>query len=98
MGIDTMGYQLSQKRNSAWQTELYIRDNLDSETASCFKKTEIPMGRAQWLRLREVTKKLEEKDSIAVQSMAGVCKLRFYYIVSSYSNYNYFQLLIEDPF
>jgi hypothetical protein len=54
--------------------------------ATCQPNGEIPMGRAQRRRLREVTKNLEEEDSIAAQSTAGVCKLGFYYIVSSYSN------------
>jgi hypothetical protein len=84
LGVDAMGYQLSHKRNK-WTSvvrdkQSYIEGTIliQELQASCQLNSKIPMGRAQRRRLKEVTKNLEGKDSIAVQSTAGVCKLGFF--------------------
>jgi hypothetical protein len=66
---------------------MYMEDNLDPGTASYLSiKRRNSHGQGATAEIERGNKESQNKDSIAVQSTAGVCKLGFIIIVSSYSN------------
>jgi hypothetical protein len=67
--------------------ELYTEDNLYPGTASYLSiERRNSHGQGATTEIESGNDESQNRDSIAVQSTAGVCKLGFYYIVSSYSN------------